>query len=406
MRLRFVGIMVLAGAVIACTLPAQSQSSSDSLSQDIPQTPAPNLETTPEITAEPQAVEGALGPAGFPEDINPLTGLAVEDLAVLERRPMVVKISNAPPLVRPQAGIGEADIIFEHYTEGGLTRLSAVFYGQTPEKVGSIRSARLIDHEIVPMFDGILAFSGGSIGVEKYIFGSEAVNEFYSFIEGIEDVFPGAPQPPSEYAERAYKGVLYGWPYYWRDEEIPVPHNMFTSPAALWELAAAQGHDQRPHLYGLAFHPDPPPASSGPATDIDLRYRATRIRWLYDEDTGLYRRYADGLGHYDANTQQQVTAANIIVMYAEHTNTHVIESQWEGNISWSVQIAVWGEGDAILLRDGQRYDARWVRTIREHIIALQTTDGEILYLKPGNTWFQIVRLPEQQNPAEEWLSIE
>jgi hypothetical protein len=139
---------------------------------------------------------------------------------------------------------------------------------------------------------------------------------------------------------------------------------------------------------------------------IDLRYRATRVRWEYNPETGLYYRFADGVGHFDANTQQQITAANVVILYAEHTDTEIIESQWQGSISYSVQIAVWGENDVILFRDGLRYDGRWVRTVREDIIALRTYDGEILYLKPGNTWFQIVREPEQQNPTEEWLNVE
>jgi hypothetical protein len=67
---------------------------------------------------------------------------------------------------------------------------------------------------------------------------------------------------------------------------------------------------------------------------------------------------------------------------------------------------LWFEGDAILLRDGQRYDGRWVRPTRESMISLRTADGDLLYLKPGNTWFQVVRPPQQQDPAEEWVAIE
>jgi hypothetical protein len=98
-----------------------------------------------------------IGPETYPAGVNPLTGLIAADPSVLNRRPIDVKISNAPPLVRPQAGIGAADIVYEHYAEGGLTRFSAVFYGQAPERVGSIRSARLIDYEVVPMYQGMLA---------------------------------------------------------------------------------------------------------------------------------------------------------------------------------------------------------------------------------------------------------
>ncbi|MBC7814592.1 MAG: DUF3048 domain-containing protein, partial [Burkholderiales bacterium] len=174
-------------------------------------TPGPTLATVP----------GAIGPYTFADNVDPLTGETVADPAALNRRPIVVKISNAPPIVRPQAGLNAADLVFEHYAEGGLTRFSAVFYSQAPERVGSIRSARLIDYELVPMYQALLAFSGASIGVEEFIYGSE-------------------------FADRAYKGVLYGQPYYWRDESIEVPHNMFTSTAALWNLASEEGVNARP----------------------------------------------------------------------------------------------------------------------------------------------------------------
>src|SRR5215510_8424110 len=63
-------------------------------------TPSPTWEPTP---------NGATGPFSFPANVNPLTGQQVDDPTVLQRRPLAVKISNAPALVRPQAGIGEAD---------------------------------------------------------------------------------------------------------------------------------------------------------------------------------------------------------------------------------------------------------------------------------------------------------
>jgi hypothetical protein len=347
----------------------------------------------------PEPIAGAIGPVEFASDINPLTGLRVDDIHTLERRPMVVKISNAPPLVRPQAGIGQADLVFEHYAEGGLTRFSAVFYGEMPTRVGSIRSARLIDHEIVPMVDGLLVFSGASLGVETYIYGSDVIDPEFRHA-------PHREIPPSEYAQRAYKGIFYGPPYFWRDESIPIPHNMFANPEAIWEMAESEGFAQRPHLRGFAFHPDLPAGDTGSVNEIDLRYRATRVRWVYDADQQKYLRYADGLPHFDANTQQQVTADNVVIMYSEHVETEIIESQWQGNISWSLQIQMWDQQPVILFRNGKRYDGYWTRTVREDLISLRTMDGELLYLKPGQTWFQVVRLQEQQEPKEEWLSVQ
>lgn len=322
---------------------------------------------------------GSIGPDIYAPGVNPLTGEAVSDPLVLQRRPIVAKISNAPPLVRPQAGLNAADLVYEHYAEGGLTRFSAVFYSQSPQRVGSIRSARLIDYELMPMYQGMLAYSGASIGVE------ERLNT-------------------SEFADRLFKGVLYGLPYYWRDETIPVPHNMFTNVAALWELADTTGINATPDLHGMAFHPDATVNGEGSAASmIDIRYRATRVRWDYDPTAGRYYRTTDGLGHYDAAMMEQVSAANVVVIFAEHTLTDIIESQWQGSISYSIEIKLWFEGDALLFRDGQRYKGRWIRPTREDLLALRTSTGEMLYLKPGNTWFQVLPLPEQMIAEEEWI---
>lgn len=313
--------------------------------------------------------------------INPLTGLPA-DPSTLQRRPFVVKISNAPPLVRPQSGISQADLVFEHYVEGGLTRFSAVFYSQAPERVGSIRSARLIDYELVPMYQALFAFSGASTGVEDLLYNH------------------------SEFAERTYKGVLYGQPYYWRDESIEIPHNMFTNLQQLWNLASEEGLNTTPSLQGMAFSPELPSNSLGTVRSLDVFYRATRVRWEYDPAISGYRRWSDGESHLDANTGDQITAANVVILYASHTLTDIVESEWQGNISYSIQIQLWFEGDALVFRDGQSYSARWSRPTRESLITLQAMDGQSLPLKPGNTWFQVMPLLEQQNSNQEGINTE
>ena len=346
-------------------------------------TTTPEMTINPIITQSPSTIvenPAAIGPDSIPPGVNPLTGQHVADSTALNRRPIIAKISNAPVLVRPQAGIGAADIVYEHYVEGGLTRFSAIFYGDAPDRVGSIRSARLIDLDLVPMYQGLLAFSGASTGVEDRL-------------------------NTSDFASRIYKGVLYGLPYYWRDEEIEVPHNLFMNPNALWKLATHEGKNQRPDLHGMAFLQDVPPGSAGAATDVDLRYRATRVRWKYDPKIGRYRRWADGDGHFDANTLEQVTAENVVIIYADHQLSNIVESQFQDSVSYGWAINLDGSGDAILLRDGQRYDGRWVRPARSALLTLETTDGQPLYFKPGKTWFQVIKLPDQQNPAEEWLTI-
>lgn len=338
-------------------------------------------ELPPTLAPPPVPVEGAIGPYTFAANVDPLTGLEVADPNVLNRRPIVTKISNAPPLVRPQSGIGQADLVFEHYAEGGLTRFSAIFYSQLPERVGSIRSARLIDYELVPMYQALLAYSGASNGLNALISGGD-------------------------FFERTYMGIMYGLPYYYRDDSIPVPHNMFTNLASLSRLATEEGLNPRPDLRGMAFLAEPPANFAGDANAIDIRYIATRVQWEFDPEHGVYRRISDGLPHYDANTNQQVTASNVVILFAHHEYSDIAESEWQGSISYGIRIKLWFEGDAILFRDGKQYRGRWLRPTREDMIQLRTNEGELLYFKPGNTFFQIMRLPEELNPDEEGFSIQ
>jgi hypothetical protein len=346
--------------------------------------------------------------------INPLTGLPFTAPAAPDRPPVLVKISNSPPVVRPQHGLNQADLVFEHYTEAGITRFSALYYGTLPRQVGSIRSARLIDYELAPMYGSLLAFSGGSIGVEKRIFGSAVVNEAIcvraedqpACLERAAQVAPAGEIPPSDFSDRAYKGVLYGGPYFWRDEALPAPHNLFADPFSLQELALAAGTGAPTALEGFTFAEAPPAAPTSEANLLQVRYRTTVADWTYEPISGRYYRSSDGLVHFDAGTDTQVSAANVIVIFAGHYLTDIVESQSGDTIHWSQQITIWPEGDAILVRDGRRYDGRWLRAARGDALRLVTADGDPLPLRPGNTWIQLVPLPEQMDPDYEWVRVE
>lgn len=68
----------------------------------------------------------------LPLSINPLTGLAVQDLSLLDLPTMLVSISTFPVTARPQAGLSFAPYVFEIYITEGTTRYLATFYGEFP----------------------------------------------------------------------------------------------------------------------------------------------------------------------------------------------------------------------------------------------------------------------------------
>jgi hypothetical protein len=333
-------------------------------------TPRPRATATPTPTEAPTATVVPTPPGlmtEFPPDVNPLTGEKVSDPAVLNRRPLAIKVSNSPPIVRPQAGLSFADLVFEHYAEGGVTRFTAVFLTNDVQKVGSVRSCRLIDLEIPAMYKSALAFSGASAGVKQKVRQSDFFDRAISPDFGI-----GAP---------VFVRIPNG---------KPLEHTMFTSTDQLWNELDKRGLNGRQDLKGMAFMQTPPPGGQ-PATQITIAYRATTATWRYDTASGRYLRWDDGAPHTDELTGQQLSAANVVVVWANHVETDILEDSFGGG-HYSIQIQIWGEGPVRIFRDGQMYEGKWVRQRREDMLSFVDQNGDPWPLKPGNSWFQLISL--------------
>jgi hypothetical protein len=324
----------------------------------------------PTIAAEPtatQIIAGLIGPNNFPANVNPLTGEIVNDPSVLARRPLAIKISNAPPIVRPQAGINSADLMFEHYAEGGLTRFTAVFYSHNADPVGSIRSGRLIDLEIPKMYDAGFAFSGAS-GPLKILFR--------------DSVFFDRVISP-DYAHGGFFRV--------EDLNKAFEHTLFTSTTNLRWILDQRGQNTPPQFHnGMTFRAELLTLGT-PATGVEVRYQGTNVFWTYNAADGRYYRWADGNSHLDANSNQQINFKNIIVLAAHHQDTDMLEDNVGGG-HYSIQIQIWGEGPVSIFRDGQRFDGRWQRNNPDDMLTFTDNNGNPLPLAPGNTFFQIVPL--------------
>ena len=338
-------------------------------------TPKPTATLTPISVQLPTATSTPLPPptpmpTSMPTsslDVCPLTGEGVSDVAILERRPLAVKISNFPPIVRPQAGLSYADVVFEHLSEAGLTRLTAVFLSKDTEKVGSIRSARLLDLEIPAMFKAMFAYSGASGGVKQKIMESD----FFDRVVSPDFGHSGFARIPSE--GKAYE------------------HTLFSDTQSLWEIAEERGLNERQDLSGWTFSEEPPEGGS-PATSIEILYtpKYASAEYQYDQERQAYLRSIFGEPHGDELTGEQIAARNVVVLYANHLETDIVEDSTGPRIYYSIEIQLWGEGRAIVFRDGQAFEGRWVRPQRPDMIRFVDDTGNPIPLKPGNTWIQVV----------------
>lgn len=329
-------------------------------------TPTPGPTETPTATPQPSVIVPAQDP-----NVAPFTGLAPSDPAILTRRPIAVKVANTEN-VRPQHGLNKADVVIEQRVEFGLTRMTAIYHSQDAEKVGSIRSARLPDLEWPVIFDSVLAFSGGVQPVRTKLY-------------------------ESDFAERVLEQARNGAAFI-RDRNVSVPHNLFANTATLWNVAQQRGWNKRPEpTAAWAFSPAAP-AGGRPVTNLKVPYPAgtDRVEWRYDAGSGRWLRWQGGAAQTDALDGQQLSAANVVVLGANHVPTLILEhGTVDRGVNRSIEIQVWGEGPLTVYRDGQAYSGKWVRQGRQEPFVFVGADGQPLLLKPGNTWIEVVPLDMQ-----------
>ncbi len=364
-------VALISGMMAGCSGGAPEATPTPTRTPAPPPTPVPTDVPLPTSTPLPTASptpETPPTPTPRPENVNPLTGEAVDDVSALERVPVAIKIANTwPEYVRPQAGINSADLIFEHYNEGWFsTRWTGVYLSKDPERVGSTRSGRLIDLEIPAMYKAVLACSGFSNGVLAIMMNS--------------DLYPDRIASPS---------VGVGEPVFFRDfsRDIPLEHTMFTNPSVVREWAEARGVSGRQELEGMVFSEEPS-VEGTPATYLYVPWYRQDAEWRYDEASGRYLRWSDGDPHSDILDGQQLSAANVVVLYVPQWDTDIIEDPHSGALS--IQFALWDSNQAVILRDGIRIDAFWQRWEREDMLTLTDEEGNPVPLKIGNTFFEVI----------------
>jgi hypothetical protein len=286
----------------------------------------------------------------------PLTGLEAPSAEAVRQRVVSVKIENSPD-ARPQTNIQLADVVYESVTEGGITRFNALFHSQSPSVVGPVRSARLSDLYIVPQYHALFCFSGASTSVNARV--NKAGIENLSEDNGIRAPFT-------------------------RSSRRPRPHNLY---ADVNEVRAEAGRRKMPtelEITGLAF--DRRSIDATPVvTKILIPFSpANRVEWTYDARTKTYGRVNNGKVFTDERTGKQLTARNVVVMWAQHK---VASHDKVGSTTYEIVLA--GKGRATVFHDGQRYDCTWEAT-KDAPPVFRSADGTQVKLAPGNTWMQVI----------------
>jgi hypothetical protein len=285
----------------------------------------------------------------------PLTGERAANENLAGRTAVGVKIENIAE-ARPQAGLNQADIVYEEPVEGGITRFIAVFHCENAERLGPIRSARLADPVVLMQYGEVaFAYSGA---VQQVI---DAVGR-----TDIQDI--SHDRAPQIYEE---------------DPTRSAPHHLYSSTRTLLGAAEAKRSPPDP----VFEYEEEPPAQQGSqrAREVHLDFSpAADVYWDYRAQRRVYLR-RHGETPHTLEDGQQVAADNIVVMVVELRETGIVDAA--GTPSPDVEVV--GSGPAYVIRDGRVVRGTWERDGRNDVTRLLNRQGDTIPLSPGRTWVEL-----------------
>lgn len=337
-----VAVVVIAAAVALYLMFGPSDSGEVTVSSPWPDA---DRERTVEKPAEPP--------------VWPLTGLPADDPATpANTRIVSVKIENSPA-ARPQSGIQSADVVYESITEGGITRFNCMFHSKNPsELIGPVRSARLSDIDIVPQYGALFVFSGASGVVNSAVRSA-----------GLENLSQDA-------------GVSKG---YSRVGFKAAPHNLYLDLAAIRAEATKRGFATQQKIAPFAFERRSTETTVA-VSKITVPFSAANTSaWTYDQARDVYLRTNNGSVHTDRLTGSQISASNVVVLWAKTSAT--AKRDVTGSTTYDIELI--GAGRGTIFRNGQKLDVTWTG-VAGAPPTFKDENGAQVRLTVGNTWFQVV----------------
>ena len=208
-------------------------------------------------------------------------------------RPIAVMIDNHN-LAWPQAGLNDAYMVYEIVVEGGETRLMALFKGKDIEKIGPVRSSRHYFLDYAMENDAIYAHYGWS---------------------------PQAESDIKKYSINNLNGITESTSTFWRVKDKSAPHNAVTSTEALLKVAKAKGYKTTSNKKSvLNYTTDDVKLEDGQsATTITIPHSSLHtVKYEYDEQNQVYKRYARNKAQTDWDTGNAITTKNIIITFCDN----------------------------------------------------------------------------------------
>jgi len=291
-----------------------------------------------------------------PPPAAPLTGLPA-DYDDLFRPALAIKIGNNDEKARPQTGINQADLVYEEIVESGKTRFLAVFQSEIPGAIGTVRSARSSDGDLLRNLNRpLFANSGSNAGVDREMGNLEDDGEIIIVNH-----------------ESSIAGRLY-----YRTNDYPAPNNLYVDPNDLYALEVPTQGPPAP-VFSYRGEDDELPESAVPVGGVVVRFDGnSRVAEHYwDEAVGGWVRVQDGTIHVDKE-DVEIAPQNVLVLTVPYGRSAADPNSPEAETV--------GEGLGTLFTDGHAVIVAWSRADAQDPFTLTDGDGDPVLLTPGRTW--------------------
>lgn len=273
-------------------------------------------------------------------------------------RPIAVMIDNNINAM-PQAGLLEADLIYELIVEGGETRMMIVLQDKELDRVGPIRSSR---HNFL-----------------DYALENDAIYVHYGWS-------PQAKSDISNLNVNNINGIYESATSFWRDSSKYAPHNAVTSTENIKKIASREGYRITTKTTPvLNYVVDEVNLEDGQSADtITIPYSDhNTVKYTYDADKKEYTRYSRGEKQIDWNSDKTITTKNIIITFAKNTS---IDSYGRQNIENI------GNLDGYYITNGKAIKIQCEKTSRTSQTVYKDLDGNEINVNDGKTFIQICPL--------------
>lgn len=328
------------------------------------------------------------------DQVCPLNGkfyTQVERDAWETRRPLFVMIENHPES-RPQSGLSRADLVYEAVAEGGVTRFGAIFYcgAQVQDlTLAPIRSARTYFLDWASGYNLPMYVHVGGANVPGPTDALGQINDYgWSLENDINQFSVGYPTFVRDYNRIPGK-------------DLATEHTMVTTTEKLWAVAedrewtnmspdrkvgrkVLEGSDWKEGFTSWSFEADKP--EKGSVTNISYDfwsgYGDYSVAWAYDPEKDAYARSMAGEKHLDLNNDEQIMAANVVVLFmTEKGPINEKKHMLYGTI---------GTGEALIFKHGQVVEATWSKKTRTAELELLDSKGKPVEMARGLTWLSVL----------------